>query len=255
MAAGALLAPWLSGDPLAITDPVRDQLLPPGAGHVLGTDAYSRDVWARLLHGARVSLLVGVAATILATALGALVGFAAGLGSPALDGLLMRTVDVLLALPRLFVLIAALALWEGAPLGVVIVLIAVTGWMDTSRLVRAHVRELRSADFIAAARALGGGWLRVTRHLLPHVGTTLLVSATMDVGGIMLLEAGLSFLGLGLQLPEPSWGNMILEGRNLMFRAPWVALAPGLALTVTAIAFNLIGDGLRDVLDPRVRPA
>lgn len=248
----ALLAPIIAPhDPLVITDPVGAQLLPPGGAHPLGTDAYSRDVLSRLLHGARVSLLVGFGAAIVATILGGAVGFAAGLGSRAVDGALMRGVDVLLALPRVFLLIAALAMLDEVSLAGLIALIGVISWLDTSRLVRAHVRELRQSDFVAAAVALGGGRGRIARHLLPHVGATLLVSATMDIGGIMLLEAGLSFLGLGVRLPQPTWGNMIMEGRHLLFTAPWIALAPGLALTVTAVAFNLLGDALRDTLAPR----
>jgi len=253
-AAAALLAPWISPhDPLAISDPVGAQLLPPGGAHPLGTDAYSRDVLSRLLHGARVSLLVAIGATLVATLIGAAVGFAAGLGPSALDGALMRGVDVLLALPRIFLLIAALAMLDDISLPLLVLFIGLMSWLETSRLVRAHVRELRQADFVSAAVALGGGSRRVARHLLPHVGATLLVSATMDIGGIMLLEAGLSFLGLGIRLPQPSWGNMILEGRHLLFTAPWIALAPGVALTMTAVAFNLLGDGLRDALDPRRR--
>ncbi len=252
--AAAVFAPWLTPyHPNAITDPVGSQLLPPGAAHWLGTDAFSRDVLTRILHGARISLAVGLGAAVLATVLGGVVGFAAGLGPPLLDAALMRGVDVLLALPRLFLLLAVFALWEGLPLWAVVGLIAATGWFETSRLVRAHVRELRSADFLTAAVALGAGPMRLVRHLLPHVAATLIVSATLDVGGVILLEAGLSFLGLGLQPPTATWGNMILEGRSLLFTAPWVALAPGVALTITVVAFNLFGDGLRDALDPRRR--
>jgi len=251
MLLAAILAPLLAPhDPLAISDPVRNQLLPPGNGHLLGTDAFSRDVWSRLVYGARVSLFVGIGAAAIATLIGAAVGFAAGLGSAFTDGVLMRIVDVLLALPRLFLLIGAFALREEMPLGSIVLLIALTGWFETSRLVRAHVRELRGADYVTAAVALGGGRRSVARHLLPHVGATLLVSATMDIGAIILLEAALSFLGLGVRLPQPSWGNMILEGRSLLISAPWVALAPGVALTITAVGFNLLGDGLRDALDP-----
>ena len=217
----------------------------------LGTDAYSRDVLSRLLYGARVSLAVGLASATLAVLIGGLVGLAAGLGGPTLDALLMRGVDVLMALPRFFLLLAALALWRGAPLGTLVLLIALTGWFQTSRLVRAHTRILLGSEWPRATIALGGGRRRLVRHLLPHVGATIIVSATLDIGSIILLEAGLSFLGLGLQPPNPTWGNMIYEGRALLFTAPWVALAPGLALTATVIAFNLLGDGLRDALDPR----
>jgi peptide/nickel transport system permease protein len=247
-AAAPLLAP---ADPTYIPDPVGQQLLPPGPGHLLGTDALSRDVLSRLLYGARVSLAVGIGSAVLAVLVGGAVGFAAGLARPAVDGALMRSVDVLLALPRVFLLLAVFALWQGVPIPVLIVVIALTGWFETSRLVRTHVRQLRRADFVTAAVALGGGRRRVLGHLLPHVAATIIVSATLDIGSIILLEAGLSFLGLGATPPAPTWGNMIREGHSLMFTAPWVALAPGLALTLTVIAFNLLGDGLRDALEPR----
>ena len=248
----ALLAPLLAPhDPLAMPDPVGLRAAAPSGGHWLGTDAYSRDVLSRLLYGARVSLAVGLASASLAVIIGGLVGLAAGLGGPTLDALLMRGVDVLMALPRFFLLLAALALWRGAPLATLVLLIALTGWFQTSRLVRAHTRVLLGSEWPRATVALGGGKRRLVRHLLPHVGATIIVSATLDIGSIILLEAGLSFLGLGLQPPNPTWGNMIYEGRALLFSAPWVALAPGLALTATVIAFNLLGDGLRDALDPR----
>jgi peptide/nickel transport system permease protein len=249
---GALLAPVLAPwDPLAMPDPVGLQGAPPSLAHFFGTDAFSRDVFARLLFGARVSLTVGIVAALAGVVIGGGVGLAAGLGGPVLDAGLMRGVDVLLALPRLLLLMAAFALFDRVPLWATVLLIAATGWLETSRLVRAHVRQLRTADFVTASVALGGGRRRIARHLLPHVAATLIVSASLDVGGIILLESALAFLGLGTRPPAPSWGNMILEGRALLFSAPWVALAPGLALTVTAVAFNLLGDGLRDALDPR----
>jgi peptide/nickel transport system permease protein len=248
----ALLAPLLAPhDPLAMPDPVGLRAASPSLHHLLGTDAFSRDVFSRLLFGARVSLTVGIASAALAVLIGGAVGFAAGLGPRPVDAALMRGVDVLLALPRVFILLAVLALWESAPLWAMVALIAATGWFGTSRLVRAHVRALANADWAAATVALGGGRRRLVRHLLPHVAATIIVSATLDVGNIILLEAGLSFLGLGLKPPTPTWGNMILEGRDLLFTAPWVALAPGLALTLTVIAFNLLGDGMRDALDSR----
>lgn len=248
----ALAAPLLAPhDPFAMPDPVGLRAAAPSIDHWLGTDIFSRDLLSRLLFGARVSLLVGVASAALAAVLGGAVGFAAGLGRPSVDAVLMRGVDVLLALPRVFLLLAAFALWDGVPLGIVILLIAGTGWFGTSRMVRAHVRQLRDADWARAILALGGGRARLARHLVPHVAATIVVSTTLDIGNVILLEAGLSFLGLGLRPPTPTWGNMILEGRDLLFSAPWIAIAPGLALTGTVIAFNLLGDGLRDALDPR----
>jgi peptide/nickel transport system permease protein len=247
--AAPLLAP---ADPLAQPDPVALQNQPPSPEHPLGTDRFSRDVMSRLLYGARISLGIGSAAALLAVLLGAGVGLAAGLASRAVDQLLMRSVDVGLALPRVFLILLVLALWENAPAGAVVVLIALTGWFRTSRVVRALVLRLRDAEFVQAARALGAGRLGlVRRHLLPHLAPAIIVSATLDVGNIILLESGLSYLGLGIKPPAPSWGNMILDGKDQLFSTPWVAVAPGLALLVTVLAFNLFGDGLQDALDPR----
>ncbi len=249
---GALLGPWLTGaDPFAVLDPVRRALERPSAAHPLGTDALSRDVLARLLFGARISLGIGLASSALAVLIGGAVGLGAALAGARVDAVLMRGVDVLLALPRVFLLMVAFALWERPGVAAIVAVIAATGWFETARLVRAHARTLRDADFVTAVTALGGDRRRIARHLLPHVGATAIVCATLDVGTVILLEAGLSFLGLGLRPPTPTWGNMILEGRSLLFAAPWVALAPGVALTLTVLAFNLLGDALRDALDPR----
>jgi len=246
------LAPLLAPHaPNELLDPVGLALAPPGTGHVLGTDALSRDVLTRLLYGARVSLVVGVSAAVFAACLAGVVGMWAGLGGRRTDAALMRGVDVALALPRLFLVIAVAALWESLPLALLVALLGGTGWFALARLVRAQVRELDAADFLTAARALGAGRARLARHLLPHVGATLLVGATLDIGNIVLLEAGLSFLGLGVTPPTATWGNMIFEGRAVIFEAPWVAIAPGIALTLTALAFNLMGDGLRDAFNPR----
>ncbi len=249
----ALLAPLLTPDPLAQPDPVRLQDRPPSAAHLLGTDPYSRDVLSRTLYGARISLVVGVGAALLAVTLGAGVGLTAGLAGRRTDQLLMRGVDVLLALPRIMLLLVIFAVWEQVPPVAVLGVIAATGWFQTSRIVRAVVLSLREADFVAAARALGTtGPGIVRRHLLPHVAAPVIVSASLDVGNIILLEAGLSYLGLGVRPPTPTWGNMIMDGKDVLFSAPWVALAPGIALVLTVVAFNLAGDGLRDAIDPKV---
>lgn len=253
LAIGALFAPVLTGDPLAQPDPVRLQDRPPSLAHPLGTDPFSRDVLSRTLHGARVSLVVGVGAALLAVTLGAGVGLVAGLAGRRTDQLLMRGVDVALALPRILLLLAIFALWRDAPAAAVVALIAATGWFQTSRIVRAVVLGLRETDFVLSARALGTpGPGIVRRHLLPHVAAPVIVSASLDVGNIILLEAGLSYLGLGVRPPTPTWGNMIMDGKDVLLTAPWVALAPGLALVATVVAFNLAGDGLRDALDPRL---
>jgi peptide/nickel transport system permease protein len=253
LALAALLAPVAApADPLAMPDPVRLQNQPPSAAHLLGTDPYSRDVLSRALYGARVSLAVGVGAALLAVLVGAGVGLAAGLAGRSTDQLLMRGVDVGLALPRIILLLVLFAVWEQVPPIAVLGVIAATGWFQTSRIVRAAVLSLRESDFVAAARALGApGRSIVLRHLLPHVAAPIIVSASLDVGNIILLEAGLSYLGLGVRPPTPTWGNMIMDGKDFLLAAPWVALAPGLALVVTVAAFNLAGDGLRGALDPR----
>ncbi len=248
----ALVGPLLTPDPLAQPDPVRLQDRPPSAAHWLGTDPFSRDVLSRTVNAARVSLGVGLGAALLAMTLGAGVGLAAGLAGPRTDQLLMRGVDVAMAMPRIFFLLAVFAVWRGAPAAAVLVLIAATGWFQTSRIVRAVVLSLRESDFVAAARALGERGPGIARrHLLPHLAAPLIVSASLDVGNIILLEAGLSYLGLGVRPPAPTWGNMIMDGKDVLLSAPWIALAPGIALVLTVVAFNLAGDGLRDALDPR----
>ncbi|HXY19649.1 MAG TPA: ABC transporter permease [Gemmatimonadales bacterium] len=252
LALGAVAAPLVTADPLAQPDPVRLQDRPPSLAHPLGTDPFSRDVLSRTLHGARVSLVVGVGAALLAVTLGAGVGLAAGLAGRRTDQLLMRGVDVAIALPRILLLLAVFAVWEDAPAAAVVGLIAATGWFQTSRIVRAAVLSLREADFVVAARAIGAPAAGIVRrHLLPHVAAPVIVSASLDVGNIILLEAGLSYLGLGVRPPTPTWGNMIMDGKDVLLSAPWVALAPGLALVATVVAFNLAADGLRDAFDPR----
>lgn len=251
--AAAALAPLVAPfGPNDMPDPVARQHLAPGGPHLLGTDAFSRDVLTRVMYGARVSVTVGLGSALLAVLIGGTVGLVAGMAGRAVDGILMRSVDVLLALPRIFLLMAALALWENTPLWGLVLLLAGTGWFHTSRLVRQHTRALMASDFVIAARALGGRTRQLLRHLLPHVASTLIVSATLDIATIMLIEAGLSYLGLGVRPPTPSWGNMILEGKNALFTAPWVVIAPGAALVLTAVAFTLLGDALRDALNPRL---
>lgn len=251
----ALLAPALApADPNFQPDPVHLQSLPPSGGHLLGTDRFSRDVLSRLLYGARVSLPVGLLAALVGVGIGAPVGLVAGYAGGALDEALMRGVDLALAVPRIFLLLVVMALWEDVPLLALAAVIGATGWFEASRVVRASTRQLMAADFVAAARALGAGARRtIASHLLPNVAAPIIVAATLDVGNIILLEAGLSYLGLGVQPPTPTWGNMIREGKDLLTSAPWVSAAPGAALVLTVVAFNLVGDAVRDALDPRTR--
>jgi peptide/nickel transport system permease protein len=247
-----LLAPFALPDPSLQPDVVGGALQPPSAAAPFGTDELSRDVLARVATGARVSLSVAALAVALSMTLGALVGIVAGYAGGAVDAVLMRLVDGALAIPRLFALLLLLAVWERMPLPALILAIGLTGWLGTSRLVRAEVLRLRESEFVRSARALGAGpWRIMFRHLLPNTLGPLLVAATLAVGDVILLEAGLSFLGLGVQPPTPSWGGMILDGRGVLTVAPWISLFPGLAIAATVLSVNLFGDALRGAADPR----
>ncbi len=250
VALAALLAPPLLPDPLAQPDLLTGVNLPPGLGHPFGTDQLSRDVFARVVTGARVSLAVSVLAMGLSITLGAAIGLIAGYWGGATDIVLMRLVDGALAVPRLFLLLLVLAVWERVPIGVLILLIGTTGWFATSRLVRGEVLRLREEAYINAAEALGAPRRRIIlRHLLPNTLGLLLVAATLGVGEVILLEAGLSFLGLGVQPPTPSWGGMILDAKEVLVTAPWVGVFPGLAIVITVLSADLLGDALRDSID------
>jgi peptide/nickel transport system permease protein len=252
VAAIALFAPPFLADPADVPDPVAAANLPPGAGHPFGTDALSRDVLSRVVSGARVSLSVGVLAVVLSISLGAAVGLVAGYTGGAVDAALMRLVDAALAIPRLFVLLLLLAGDWRAPVVVLILLIGATGWFATARLVRGEVLRLKEESYVSAAEALGAPPGRIMfRHLLPNTFGPLLVAATLGVGDVILLEAGLSFLGLGVQAPTPSWGGMILDGKPYLATAPWAGMFPGLAIVLTVLSANLLGDALRDAVDPR----
>jgi peptide/nickel transport system permease protein len=226
--------------------------LPPRRTFVLGTDRLGRDLWARLVHGARVSLAVGLLATALALTLGVAVGCAAALGGGAADAVLMRLVDLVLAFPRLFLLIAVVALLRRPSGWTIVLVLGGTTWMVIGRLVRAEILALKRRDFVIAARALGQRPAAILfRHLLPHAVTPALVAGGLLVGDVILTEAALSFLGLGVPEPAPSWGKTIADVAAGPFESWWVALFPGVAITAAVIAFNLIADGLRDALDVR----
>lgn len=247
----ALVGPWILPDPTAIPD-LMAGATPPAAGHPFGTDQLNRDILSRVVWGGRISLTIAALAVTLAVFLGALVGGIAGLYGGWLDSALMRTVDGALAIPRLFLLLLLVAVWEQMPLGALVLVLGGTGWFATSRIVRGEVLRLRESEFVAAATALGAGPGRIIfRHLLPNVAGPLLVAATLGMGDVILLEAGLSFLGVGVRPPTPSWGGMILDARSLLTTAPWASLFPGLAIVVTVLSVNLIGDALRGALDPR----
>ena len=247
--AASLVAPYAPAEQI---DPVHLQNQPPSIRFPLGTDVYSRDVWSRLVYGARLSLGIGTIAMLVAVTVGAGVGAAAGYWRGGIDAVLMRSVDVGLAMPRMFVLLMAVALWERLPLALLVLLIGLTGWFGTSRLVRAEVLGLREREFVAAARAVGAGPTRVIfRHVLPNAAAPIIVSAALGIGNVILLEAGLSYLGLGVPSPLPSWGSIIYDGQPYIATAPWTAGFPGLAIALVVLALNAVGDGLRDALDPR----
>lgn len=244
-----IVAPFDPNHPL---EPVHLKNHAPSWSFLLGTDVYSRDVWSRLVYGARISLAVGALGALVAVTIGTLVGAVAGYYRRWVDAVLMRCVDIGLALPRIFILLMAIALWEGLPFPVIVLVIGLTSWFGTSRLVRAEVLSLRDRDFVSAARAVGAGSGRVIfRHVLPNAAAPIIVSAALGIGNVLLLEAGLSFLGIGLAPPDPSWGNMIADGRATLVSAPWATIFPGLAISVVVMSLNAVADALRDALDPR----
>ncbi len=251
LALAALIGPWFgASDPNAITDVLARRLSPPlardgsGAWHLLGTDAFGRDVMLRLWLAARVSLGVGVVGSLFAAAIGVLLGALAAWRRGLTERVILALGDALLAVPRLVLLLVTAALW-GPGLGVVIAVLALTGWMSVMRLVRADVARVRVLPFVEGASALGVPARRVLwRHVLPNALGSTVVAITLGVGNAILLESGLSFLGLGIQPPAPSWGNMIASGREWLLVAPWIALAPGVLLIVTVVACTLIGDAL-----------
>jgi peptide/nickel transport system permease protein len=252
VAIAAAMGPLLLPDPLAQPCVLTCRNLGPGLEHPFGTDDLSRDILARVATGGRISLAVALLAVALSVTLGALTGLVAGYLGRAVDTVLMRLVDAALAIPRLFLLLLVLAVWEQVPVLVLVLLIGATGWFGTGRLVRGEVLRLREEAYVLAAEALGASRRRIIfRHLLPNTAGPLLVAATLGVGDVILLEAGLSFLGLGVQPPTPSWGGMILDAKSVLVVAPWAGIFPGLAIVITVLAANLFGDALRDAVDPR----
>ncbi len=249
MVLAPLLAPY---EPQAQIDLAANYLQPPSWAHPLGTDRVARDVASRLLYGARVSLTIGLVSAAIAVGVGCLVGAIAGYSGRSLDGLLMRTSDMVLAFPRLVLLLVLMALVEHRSFWLVVLVLGLTSWMDTARLVRGEVLSLRQREFVLASRALGlSPWRIITRHLLPNAVAPALVSATLLVAHVIQLEAGLSFLGLGVSPPTAAWGAMVADGVRYLVDAPWVAGFPGLAILVAVVSVQAVGDGLRDALDPR----
>ena len=225
----------------------------PSLHHYLGTDQLGRDVFSRMLYGSRVSLSVGFVAVAISIFIGILVGAVAGYYGGWTDNILMRFADTMLCFPTFFLILTVVALL-GPGIFKIMVVIGITSWMGTSRFVRAEFLSLRERDFTQAAKALGVKDLRIIfRHILPNALAPVFVTATLDVATAILVEAGLSFLGFGVQPPAPSWGNILTEGRTYIFDAWWLTVFPGLAILITVLSFNLLGEGLRDALDPRLR--
>ncbi|MBS7541227.1 ABC transporter permease [Ancylobacter lacus] len=257
VAAAALFAPWLA--PYAPDNQIYDGLslegapLPPSHEFLLGTDTLGRDLLSRLIYGARTSLLIGLVANGTAVLIGLTVGVFAGYFGGLPGGLLMRFTDLMTAFPALLLAIVLAALLKPS-LWIVAMVIAMVNWVQVARIAYTETRSLAERDFILAERAMGAGHLRILgRHILPHLVPTAIVWGTLGIATTVLLEATLSFLGIGVQPPEPSWGNIVFESQSYFQSAPWLVFFPGAAILATALSFNLVGDALRDLLDPTQR--
>lgn len=246
----AMLAPFIAPyDPNDIN--VKAILLGPSVQHWMGTDGLGRDVLSRMLHGGRVSLLVGLVAVGISTAIGILLGAIAGFYRGWIDVFIMRLVDVMLSIPSFFLILAVIAFLTPSIINIMIV-IGLTSWMGVTRLVRAEFLSLCEREYVLASRTLGARDYRlIFTHLLPNSLTPIIVSAVLGVAGAVLMESGLSFLGLGVQAPQASWGNILTDGKEYIQFAWWLSLFPGLAILITVLGYNLLGEGLRDALDPR----
>ncbi|HTZ40648.1 MAG TPA: oligopeptide ABC transporter permease [Syntrophales bacterium] len=248
----SLLAPWIAPfDPTAID--LRNILQPPSANHLLGTDPLGRDVMSRMIWGAQISLKVGFVSTGIAILIGTILGSLAGYYGRWVDAVIMRFVDIMLCFPTFFLILAVIAFLEPSIWNIMII-IGATGWMGITRLVRADFISLKERDFVQAARVIGASDLRIIfLHVLPNCMASVLVAATLGVAGAILTESALSFLGIGVQPPTPSWGNILTAGKDNIDIAWWLSLFPGLAILVTVLGYNMLGEGIRDSLDPRLR--
>jgi peptide/nickel transport system permease protein len=251
LALAAIAAPWVAPhDPTTIDATLI--LAAPSAQHLLGTDDLGRDVLSRMIYGARISLAVGFVSVGIAVFIGTTLGACAGFFGGFADALVMRFVDIMLCFPSTFLILTVIA-FIGPSIWNVMFVIGVTGWMGVCRLVRAEFLSLRERDFVVAARAIGAGDARlIFRHILPNAMAPVLVAAVLGVAGAILTESGLSFLGLGVQPPTPSWGNILTAGKDNIDVAWWLSFFPGIAITLTMLGYNMLGEGLRDALDPRL---
>lgn len=252
MSLAAALAPILAPYPPNL-EHLQNILQPPCAEFPLGTDRLGRDVLSRLLYGGRVSLWVGFVAVGISICIGAALGLISGYFRGWADEIIMRLVDIMLCFPSFFLILAVIAFLEPSLTNIMIV-IGLTSWMGGARLVRAEALSLRERDFIAAARLAGCSNARILfRHILPNAMAPILITATLGIAGAILVESSLSFLGLGVQPPTPSWGNMLMDGKIAIETAPWLSIYPGLAILVTVLGYNLLGESLRDIFDPRLK--
>jgi peptide/nickel transport system permease protein len=243
-----VLAPWDPNRP-----DVRKILDSPSGRHLLGTDQLGRDVLSRMLYGARVSLAVGFVSVGIAAAIGIMLGAAAGYHGGGVDASIMRLVDLMLVFPRFFLLLAVLAFLKPS-IWTIMVVIGLTGWMGVARLVRAEFLALKEREFVVWSQAVGAGAFRIIwRHILPNAMAPVLVAMTLGIPAAILTESGLSFLGLGVQPPSATWGNILNEGKDAIELAWWLSVYPGVAILVTVLSYNLLGEGIRDALDPRLR--
>ncbi len=247
----SILAPFLAPyDPTSID--VHNVLSPPNNNHPLGTDELGRDLLSRIIWGSRVSLKVGFVAVGISILIGIIIGAVAGFYGGLIDTTLMRFVDIMLAFPTFFLILAVISILE-QNIFTIMVVIGITSWMDVARLVRAEFLSLKEKDFVSAARAIGASDKRlIFKHILPNALSPVFVAATFGVAGAILIESGLSFLGLGVQPPDPSWGNILTAGKDNIEVAWWLSLFPGFAILITVLSYNLVGEGLRDALDPRL---
>ena len=251
----ALVTPLIAPhDPATQASLLTARLVAPGGEFSLGTDHLARDVFSRIMYGARISLSIGFIAVGISITIGTLLGAVSGYLGGWIDTVVMRFVDMVISFPRLVLLIAIVALFESNSIFMIMAVLGFTQWPGTARIVRGEVLSLREREFIEAARALGFSRRRIIlRHVIPNALGPVIVTATLGVGNVIVLEAGLSFLGPGLQPPTPSWGSMVSEGRAYLLDAWWISTFSGLAIVLTVVAFNLVGEGLRDALDPRLR--
>jgi len=248
-----LLAPLVAPyDPVAQPDIVAQKDLPPSLAHPFGTDPYSRDVLSRVIYGARVSLMIGVLATIVSLTFGVAYGAIAGYAGGVLDAVMMRVLDAFLSIPRLLLLLGVLVAWPHPPIGALVVFLGLTGWFGLSRIVRGQVLALKHAEFVTAAQALGASRRRILwRHLLPNIVSPIIVAATLGVAHVIVLEAGLSYLGIGVQQPLASWGNIILDGADQIATFWWISLFPGLFMVLTVMTLNILAEALSEAHERR----